>query len=183
MKEQEIIAVIKSGIFKVRTTKRCTRMYIDKWSLHSPVGLSVEGDMIEPSEIELSDGSFVCTDRFISSLNAMLQYATEHEAEAADEPSYDFIDVEPGEKSYDGGEYGFYTHFKATAVRGIYLLYTSCTCGFDSCGTGLIGLLFLTKEDVSSFYDPKKRFGNGGVGDGICYEWEYHLWKTPYIRL
>lgn len=178
MKQQEIIDIIKSGIFKVRTTHWGTRLYIDKWSLNCPVALSVEGD----DTIELSDGGFVCTDRFISSLVAMLQYAAEHEANAAEKPAYDFTDIEPGEKSYDGGEYGFYTHFRSTPVKGVYLLYTSCTCGFDSCGTGLKGLLFLTKEDVSDFYNPK-RFGNLGVGDGICYELADHSWKTPYVML
>lgn len=195
MKQQEIIALIKSGIFKTYTTKewwytdnhddpyekiytQITRVYIDGWRSLYPVGLSVEGDRT----IELSDGSFVFTDDFISSLKALLKYAREHEANAADKPSYDFIDTAPGEKSFDGGEYGFYTHFRSTPVKGVYILSTSCTCGFDACGTGLKGLLFLTKEDLEEFEDPK-RFGNLGVGDGIVYEWARHLWKTPHIML
>ena len=196
MKEQEIIALTKSGLFKTHTAKewwytdnpsdpyeqiytQITRVYIDVVCWNSPCHV---GTSVEENTIELCEGRLVQTDKFIASLNSMLRYASEHEVDAADKPSYDFIDVEPGEKSYDGGEYGFYTHFRATGVRGVYLLYTSCTCGFDACGTGMICLLFLTKEDIGEFEDPK-RFGNLGVGDGICYELADHSWKTPYVML
>lgn len=189
------MSMIKSGIFKTYTTKewwytdnhddpyeeiytQITRVYIDGWRSPYPIGLSLEGDRT----MELSDGRFVYTDEFILSLNSMVEYAAEHGANAADKPSYDFIDVAPGEKSYDGGEYGFYTHLRSTPVKGVYLLYTSCTCGFDSCGTGLKGLLFLSKDDIDGFDEPK-RFGNLGVGDGICYELANHSWETPYVML
>ena len=43
-------------------------------------------------------------------------------------------DVVPGEKHTDGGEYGFYTRLQCKRT-GLFLIYTTCTCDFDRCGT------------------------------------------------
>lgn len=57
-----------------------------------------------------------------------------------------FTDVVPGNKSSDGGEYGFYSTYYPTEVAGIYECYTSTTCEFDACGTGYEGLEILTQD-------------------------------------
>lgn len=43
-------------------------------------------------------------------------------------------DVVPGEKHTDGGEYGFYTRLQCKRT-GLFIIYTTCTCDFDRCGT------------------------------------------------
>lgn len=59
-------------------------------------------------------------------------------------------DQEPGEKCNDGGEYGFYTHYKPTLVKGLYRIYTTTTCDFDSCGTGFEEYRFISEEDIEN---------------------------------
>ena len=75
-----------------------------------------------------------------------------HGRELASDPVYSFTDVEPGEKSIDGGEYGFYTNLFCLG-RGIYLVTTECTCDFDSCGCGKKGIALLTEDEARSMPD------------------------------
>lgn len=60
-----------------------------------------------------------------------------------------FVDVLPGEKCNNGGEYGFYSSYYPTERKGVYLYITSCTCDFDPCGTGREGFVVLTKDDLA----------------------------------
>lgn len=62
----------------------------------------------------------------------------------------DICDVIPGEKSNNGGEYGFYSYYKKTDEPGVYEYETSTTCDFDSCGTGWKGYVVLTNEDAEN---------------------------------
>lgn len=64
--------------------------------------------------------------------------------------SFDITDTFPGEKSSNGGEYGFYSHYTKTDVPGVYELETSTTCDFDNCGTGYEGFFALTNEEVEN---------------------------------
>ena len=77
-----------------------------------------------------------------------------------------FTDVVPGEKRFNGGEYGFYTiYYPIQGYPGIYRVFTETTCDFDACGTGYVGIRALTVseyrrlrrksdeiEDVGSLY-------------------------------
>lgn len=59
-----------------------------------------------------------------------------------------FTDVVPGEKSRDGGEYGFYTIYSPIeGYPGIYRVSTGTTCDFDACGTGYVGIRALTVRE------------------------------------
>lgn len=60
-----------------------------------------------------------------------------------------FVDVLPGEKCNNGGEYGFYSSYYPTERKGVYLYITSCSCDFDPCGTGREGFVVLTKDDLA----------------------------------
>ena len=56
-----------------------------------------------------------------------------------------FTDVVPGDKSNNGGEYGFYTRYSPIpGYPGIYRVYSETTCDFDACGTGYEGITSLT---------------------------------------
>lgn len=66
-----------------------------------------------------------------------------------DNEYWKFVDVLPGEKSNNGGEYGFYSSYYPTERKGVYELYTSTTCDFDACGTGREGFVVLTKDDLA----------------------------------
>lgn len=66
-----------------------------------------------------------------------------------DNEYWKFVDVLPGEKSNNGGEYGFYSSYYPTDRKGVYEYYTSCTCDFDACGTGREGFVVLTKDDLA----------------------------------
>lgn len=57
-----------------------------------------------------------------------------------------FVDEVAGEKSSDGGQYGFYSTYYPTDVAGIYEYHTSTTCEFDTCGTGYEGMVILTED-------------------------------------
>ena len=59
---------------------------------------------------------------------------------------FECIDVVPGEKCNNGGEYVFYTTYSPTTKSGIYKVKSSSTCDFDSCGTGFEGYIVLTKS-------------------------------------
>ena len=58
-----------------------------------------------------------------------------------------FTDIVPGEKSGNGGEYGFYTRYTPTGHPGIYSVSTETTCDFDACGTGSQGIRALTIQE------------------------------------
>lgn len=58
-----------------------------------------------------------------------------------------FTDTVAGEKSCNGGDYGFYTKYHPTETPGVYFMETSTTCDFDSCGIGPEGYVVLTVED------------------------------------
>ncbi len=59
-----------------------------------------------------------------------------------------FTDVVPGEKSRDGGEYGFYTRYSPIpGYPGIYRVFTETTCDFSACGTGPQGIRALTARE------------------------------------
>jgi hypothetical protein len=59
-----------------------------------------------------------------------------------------FTDVVPGEKSRNGGEYGFYTRYSPIPGHpGIYRVSTETTCDFDSCGCGYQGIRALTVRE------------------------------------
>lgn len=47
----------------------------------------------------------------------------------------DLTDTVPGNKSSNGGEYGFYSHYEPTDVPGVFWTWTTTTCDFDRCGT------------------------------------------------
>ena len=67
-----------------------------------------------------------------------------------------FVDVLPGEKCNNGGEYGFYSSYYPTERKGVYELYTSTTCDFDACGTGREGFVVLTKDDLARLIANEK---------------------------
>jgi hypothetical protein len=59
-----------------------------------------------------------------------------------------FTDVVPGNKSHNGGEYGFYTRYiPIPGYPGIYRVFTETTCDFDACGTGYEGIRALTVRE------------------------------------
>ena len=64
-----------------------------------------------------------------------------------------FTDKVAGEKSSNGGEYGFQTIYYPTEKKGYYDVVTECTCDFDDCGTGEIGVFPLT---VTEYQKLKK---------------------------
>lgn len=63
-----------------------------------------------------------------------------------------FVDVVPGTRCNNGGEYGFYTRYCPIPEHpGIYRVYTETTCDFDSLGTGYEGIHCLTEDDYKEF--------------------------------
>lgn len=66
-------------------------------------------------------------------------------------------DVVPGEKSNNGGEYGFYTTYYPTTKPGIYEVISSCTCDFDKCGTGFEGYIVITKNLFNHLISESER--------------------------
>lgn len=73
-----------------------------------------------------------------------------------DNEYWKFVDVLPGEKSNNGGEYGFYSSYYPTERKGVYEYYTSCSCDFDPCGTGRKGFVVLTKDDLARLCEDEK---------------------------
>ena len=67
-----------------------------------------------------------------------------------------FTDEVAGEKSSDGGEYGFYSTYYPTSLEGVYELHTSTTCEFDRCGTGYEGLVVLTQDRYEYLVNEEK---------------------------
>lgn len=76
-----------------------------------------------------------------------------------------FTDVIAGENSNNGGEYGFYTTYVPLSNKGLYKKYTSCTCDFDTCGTGYEGIVALTQ----SMYNRLVKKENKVLRDGCLY--------------
>lgn len=72
-----------------------------------------------------------------------------------------FIDELPGNKSGDGGDYGFFSTYYPTDIEGIYEYYTSTTCEFDTCGTGYEGLVILTKDRYIYLKEEEKKILGG----------------------
>lgn len=56
--------------------------------------------------------------------------------------------VEAGEKSNNGGDYGFYMEYRKTEVDGLYEVSSYTTCDFDNCGTGFECYTWLDNEYV-----------------------------------
>ena len=75
-----------------------------------------------------------------------LKYLEGKKAKASSEP-LTFVDVVAGEKSNNGGEYGFYTTYYPTEHAGVYRVWTHTTCDFDPCGTGYEGIRALTMSE------------------------------------
>ena len=73
-----------------------------------------------------------------------------------DNEYWKFVDVLPGERCNNGGEYGFYSSYYPTERKGVYELYTSTTCDFDACGTGREGFVVLTKDDLARLIANEK---------------------------
>ena len=73
-----------------------------------------------------------------------------------------FVDVVPGDKCNDGGEYGFYTVLVPTEVGGLYEEFTCTTCDFDDCGTGRQGYKWLTESEYSSLKEESERIQEAG---------------------
>ncbi len=72
-------------------------------------------------------------------------------------PMIEFVDVMPGEKSHDGGEYGFYTELRPTRFTNVFQVWTSTSCDFDDCGTGFEGYAYLTRGDLDKMrYESDK---------------------------
>lgn len=75
---------------------------------------------------------------------------------------YKFVGVMPGEKSHDGGEYGFYTELRPTRFTNVFQVWTSTSCDFDDCGTGFEGYAYLTREDLDKMrYESDKIIAAG----------------------
>lgn len=75
---------------------------------------------------------------------------------------FECIDVVPGEKCNNGGEYVFYTTYSPTTKSGIYKVKSSSTCDFDSCGTGFEGYIVLTKSLFNHLISESKRIEEEG---------------------
>ena len=74
-----------------------------------------------------------------------------------------FTDVAPGEKSRNGGEYGFYTRYIAIPDHpGIYNVVTETTCDFDTCGTGSQGIKALTVSEYRQLKKASDKTEEGG---------------------
>lgn len=73
-----------------------------------------------------------------------------------DDEYWKFVDVLPGERCNNGGEYGFYSSYYPTDRKGVYEYYTSCTCDFDECGTGRKGFVVLTKDDLARLCEDEE---------------------------
>lgn len=73
-----------------------------------------------------------------------------------------FVDVVPGDKCNDGGEYGFYTVLVPTEVGGLYEEFTCTTCSFDDCGTGREGYKWLTETEYCSLKEESERIQVAG---------------------
>lgn len=94
-------------------------------------------------------------------LSKALAYAKGKRLYISDRPIR-FTDVVPGEKSYNGGEYGFYTvYYPIPEHPGIYRVFTETTCDFDACGTGYEGIRALT---VSEYRRLRRKSDNRGGG-------------------
>jgi hypothetical protein len=80
-------------------------------------------------------------------LSKALQYAEGKKLYISNEDVV-FTDVMPGDRCYNGGEYGFYTRYSPIpGYPGIYRVSTECTCDFDRCGTGPQGIRALTVRE------------------------------------
>lgn len=76
-----------------------------------------------------------------------------------------FTQVVPGEKSSNGGEYGFWEQWiPIPKIPGIYKVYSQTTCDFDSCGTGFEGVRLLTEQDyIARKAESDKVEANGSL--------------------
>lgn len=80
----------------------------------------------------------------------------------ADSEYYCFTDTVPGKRCNNGGEYGFYTELYPTPVEGVFIVKTSTTCDFDSCGTGFEGFFFFDVFDIENMLEASDRIENEG---------------------
>ncbi|NCB44776.1 MAG: hypothetical protein EOM59_19470 [Clostridia bacterium] len=82
----------------------------------------------------------------------------------AEEP-FRFTIVAPGEKSSNGGEYGFWEEWVPIPnLPGLYRVYTETSCDFDSCGTGFEGVRLLTEQDyIARKAESDKVEANGSL--------------------
>ena len=55
-----------------------------------------------------------------------------------------------GSKCNDGGEYGFYTTYSKTTIKGLYEVLTSTSCDFSTCGTGFSHFEWLEPSKVET---------------------------------
>lgn len=59
---------------------------------------------------------------------------------------FEICDKAPGEKCWNGGEYGFYSVYNASPVSGVYYVTTYTTCDIDNLGTGFEGVEYVSKD-------------------------------------
>ena len=85
--------------------------------------------------------------------------------------TFEVVEGAAGEKCSNGGEYGFASVFKKTAVPGIYFWERTCTCDFDGCGTGPQGYVVLTKEKVFRMLEEEKRITSAAKVAWDRYQW------------
>ncbi|MEN8907870.1 MAG: hypothetical protein ABF289_18115 [Clostridiales bacterium] len=75
------------------------------------------------------------------------EYIKNYHPDELAQGDFEFTDVISGRHSDNGGDYGFYSHYKMIEP-GIYRYSTSTTCDFDDCGTGFEGYVALTWKNV-----------------------------------
>ena len=94
--------------------------------------------------------------------------------------SISLTDTVPGDKCDDGGEYGFYTHLECRRP-GLFIIYDTCTCDFDMCGTtgypepGEEDFVVLTQKELDEMIAESSRIE--AEGNQYASGWQQLLFK------
>lgn len=59
---------------------------------------------------------------------------------------FEICNKAPGEKCWNGGEYGFYSIYNASPIPGVYYVTTYTTCDIEDLGTGFEGVEYVSKD-------------------------------------
>jgi hypothetical protein len=80
----------------------------------------------------------------------------------AEEP-FRFTIVAPGEKSSNGGEYGFWEEWVPIPnLPGLYRVYTETSCDFDNCGCGFERIQVLSEAEYSHLREASDKIEEAG---------------------
>ena len=101
----------------------------------------------EPAFPVAEVGELIAEYRRSEDIQKALEFAKGKKLKVSEE-KLTFTEVVAGDKSNNGGEYGFWTNYYPISEHpGLYEVYSCSSCDFDSCGTGYEGIRALTMSE------------------------------------